>query len=94
MMEIQLATTTITTQPANQIKHMEKMLFYRTCNKCYQLSMAGNTGSGFANVAVVSTQNVTTTTLNITKPTSAMTGYIYRCVVSNDNICGTVTRQL
>ncbi|UGS23821.1 GEVED domain-containing protein [Flavobacterium channae] len=50
-----------------------------------------NTGSGFVDlVNGAPYSNVTTSALNITSATAAMTGYVYRCVVSGAAPCGSV----
>ncbi|HLO46041.1 MAG TPA: YDG domain-containing protein [Leadbetterella sp.] len=52
----------------------------------YQWQVSTNNGSSWNNVSGGIYSNETTTTLNVTKPTVAMTGYLYRCVVTNP--CG------
>jgi len=50
-----------------------------------------NTGSGFANISNGGVySNATTTTLNITGATSAMSGYLYRCIAINGT-CNTTS---
>jgi predicted secreted protein len=55
--DAQLATTTITTQPANQIKHMEKISFTVLATNATSYQWQVNTGSGLQmSLMVVSTQ--------------------------------------
>ncbi|WP_018613587.1 beta strand repeat-containing protein, partial [Segetibacter koreensis] len=88
---------TINTSPSGQ--PASQSITYGT-NATFTISAGGtatltyqwqeNTGSGFANISNGGIYSgATTTTLNITKPTVSMSGYKYRCVVTNS--CGNTT---
>jgi hypothetical protein len=83
---------TITGQPANRtICNTANTTFGVTATGATNYQWQLNSGSGFSaisNGGVYS--NATTSTLNITGATTAMSGYLYRCITSNAT-CSTTT---
>lgn len=84
--------TSVTTQPANQtICEGQNASFAFNANGSgltYQWQVSTDNGGTFSTIgAAPPYSGVTTTTLNITAPSPAMSGYQYQCVVNG--VCGT-----